>query len=126
MRSPERAALPQFAVYLAGGVLSALVDVGGMQMLLLAGWPTMLAASAAFLAGLLVNFSFHARLTFGKTMNQASFARYLCLVGCNYLVTLACVGATDALWRQPMIGKIASLPVVAVIGFLVGKRWVFR
>lgn len=116
---------PQFAVYLVGGVLSAAVDIGMLKLLLVLGWPVVAATSAAFLAGLLVNFSFHARLTFGK-VGTAVFGRYLCMVALNYALTLACVGIFDALWQQALLGKVLSLPLAAANGFLLGKRWVFR
>lgn len=116
---------PQFAVYLVGGVLSAAVDIGMFKLLLVLDWPTLGATSVAFLAGLLVNFSFHARLTFGK-VGAAVFGRYLCLVALNYALTVACVSAFDLLWQQALLGKVLSLPLAAANGFLLGKRWVFR
>jgi putative flippase GtrA len=117
---------PQFAIYLAGGVLSAVVDIGLLRLLLTMGWATVPATSAAFLAGLIVNFTFHARLTFASAMTASVFLRYLCMVGINYLITLACVWGTDVLWQQPLIGKVLSLPLAACNGFVMGKRWVFR
>jgi putative flippase GtrA len=116
---------PQFAVYLVGGVLSAAVDIGMFKLLLVLGWPTLGATSVAFLAGLLVNFSFHARLTFGK-VGAAVFGRYLCLVALNYALTVACVSVFDLLWQQALLGKVLSLPLAAANGFVLGKRWVFR
>lgn len=116
---------PQFAVYLVGGVLSAVADIGVLKLLLMLGWQTLSATSTAFLAGLLINFSFHARLTFGK-IGAAVFGRYLCLVALNYALTVICVSAFDLLWQQPLLGKVLSLPLAAANGFLLGKRWVFK
>jgi len=45
----------QFGLYLFGGVLSALVDIGLMQVLLRQGVHFAGATTAGFLAGLLVN-----------------------------------------------------------------------
>jgi putative flippase GtrA len=117
---------PQFAVYLAGGVLSALVDIGLLQLLLNAGCSLVTATSTGFLAGLVVNFSFHAKYTFGKVSGGSTLARYLCVVAANYLLTLACVSAADSLLGLAVLGKLASLPLVAVNGFLLGKYWIFR
>ncbi|HEX8601193.1 MAG TPA: GtrA family protein [Pseudoduganella sp.] len=117
---------PQFAVYLTGGVLSALVDIGLLRLLLNQNWDTVPATTVAFLAGLAVNFMFHARFTFNTAMSSSVFMRYLGMVGINYLITLACVTGTDLLWQQPLIGKVLSLPLAAASGFVLGKRWVFR
>jgi putative flippase GtrA len=115
----------QFLVYLGGGVLSALIDIGVMQLLLRNGVALLAATSLGFLAGLLFNYAFHARLTF-KSHSGAAFARYLCVVALNYLLTLAVVGAAAALLGMPLLGKLASLPLVAVNGFLLGKYWIFK
>lgn len=116
----------QFLVYLGGGVLSALADIGLMQLLLGAGLPLVLATSAGFAAGLLVNYAFHARITFGQLAGRASFLRYLCVVAANYLLTLALVGAGQHLLGSPLAGKLLSLPLVALNGFLLGKFWIFK
>lgn len=116
----------QFAVYVTGGVLCALVDIGLMQLLLGTGFHHSAAASAGFAAGLLVNFAFHSGVTFNTSANPASFARYLCLVVLNYGLTLGCVALAQALAGNPLLGKILSLPLVAVNGFLLGKYWIFK
>lgn len=117
---------PQWLLYLVGGVLSAVVDVGLLQLLLSGGCALVLATAGGFLAGLLLNFTFHARYTFGTLYSGATLARYLCVVAGNYLLTLACVGAADTLLHLAVLGKLASLPLVAASGFLLGKHWVFR
>ena len=116
----------QFAVYVTGGVLCALVDIGLMQLLLGAGFHHTAAASAGFAAGLLVNFAFHSGVTFNASANPARFARYLCLVAVNYGLTLGCVALAQALVGNPLLGKLLSLPLVAVNGFLLGKYWIFK
>jgi putative flippase GtrA len=121
-----RAHRRQFSLYLAGGLLCTLVDVGLMQLLLAAGAHYAGATSAGFAAGLLVNFAFHSRVTFAAAATPASFARYLCVVGINYLITLACVALAAALLARPLGGKLASLPLVALNGFVLGKYWIFK
>ena len=116
----------QFAVFVTGGLICALADVGLMQLLLQAGVQATAAASAGFAAGLLVNYAFHSRVTFNAAANPASFARYLCVVGVNYLVTIACVAAASAAFDNPLAGKLLSLPLVAVNGYLLGKYWIFK
>lgn len=124
---PERLAHPrQFAVFVAGGLLCAAVDICLMQLLLRAGAGAATAASAGFGAGLLVNYAFHSQVTFNASAGAAGFARYLCVVGINYLLTLGCVALGVHLIGMPLAGKLVSLPLVAVNGYLLGKHWIFK
>lgn len=116
----------QLLVYLAGGVLSALVDVGLMQLLIYNGVHYVAATTAGFIVGLLFNFAFHANLTFTAPLSAASFVRYLCVVGLNYLFTLGCVSAAVQLGGAAVIGKLVALPLVALVGFILGKHWIFK
>lgn len=117
---------PQFFLFIAGGCLSALIDIGLLQLLIAAGVAPLLAASAGFLAGLAVNFAFHARVTFNTLATPATFTRYLCVVALNYLLTIGLVALLVALGGSPLAGKLASLPVVAVDGYFFGKYWIFK
>lgn len=121
----------QFLVYLAGGVLSALVDIGVMQLLIAGGSAYQLATSLGFASGLLLNFAYHARLTFRASANSSNFARYMCVVAVNYGLTMACVALAVAWITLPvqtsaLIGKIFSLPIIAVNGFVLSKYWIFK
>jgi putative flippase GtrA len=116
----------QFATFIAGGLLCALVDIGVMQLLLRAGAHFTGATTAGFLAGLLVNYAFHSRVTFDAAASTSSFARYLCVVGLNYLLTMGCVSLAVAQAGMPLAGKIVSLPLVSVSGYLLSKFWIFR
>lgn len=116
----------QFLVFLCGGVLSAVIDIGVLQLLINAGHTAALAATVGFASGLLVNYAFHAKVTFQRAAISANALRYACLVGFNYLLTLACVGLAEALGGAAVLGKLASLPLVAVNGFILGKYWIFR
>ena len=116
----------QFATFIAGGLLCALVDIGVMQVLLRAGAHFTGATTAGFLAGLLVNYAFHSRVTFDAAASASSFARYLCVVGLNYLLTMGCVSLAVSLAGLPLAGKIVSLPLVSVSGYLLSKFWIFR
>lgn len=112
--------------YLAGGVLSALVDIGLMQILILTGVGVYLATSLGFAGGLLVNYAFHARVTFKRAASVDSFVRYLCVVAMNYGLTLAFVAMSMSLLGNALAGKLVSLPVIAAIGFVLSKRWIYR
>lgn len=117
---------PQFAVFVLGGLLCAALDVGLMKVLLWRGSSPLLATSGGFLAGLLLNYAFHARVTFSRLASNGSFARFLCVVAINYMITVALVNLALALGFPPLAGKIVSLPVVAVNGFLLSKHWIFK
>lgn len=116
----------QFLLYLAGGLLCALIDVGLMQVLIGRGIDHVAAATAGFAAGLLINYAFHSTLTFQGAPTVFSFTRYLCVVGFNYLLTIGFVSLAVALADSALAGKLLSLPVVALNGFLLGKYWIFR
>lgn len=113
-------------LYLTGGVLSALIDVGLLQLLLLGGAGVTLATTAGFGVSLLFNYAFHARYTFGQRGGAGGFARYLSVVALNYALTLALVQGAVALGLAPIAGKLVALPLVAVVGFIMGKLWIFK
>ena len=116
----------QFLVFVSGGVLCALIDIGLMQWLLLRGCHPVAASSAGFGAGLAVNYAFHAKLTFRTVTGGRSLARYLCVVALNYLLTIALVSLAQWLVGSPLAGKLVSLPAVAVNGYLLSRWWIFR
>ena len=117
---------PQFVVYLAGGVICALIDIGLMQLLIAAHYPPVVGASSGFLAGLLVNYAFHAKVTFKNVTTRVTFIRFICLVAINYFITIAIVAMGVAFWDSALFGKIASLPVVALNGFFLSKYWIYK
>lgn len=113
-------------VYVAGGVTCAVLDIGLMQVLIAQGTNHVMAASAGFILGLVVNYAFHARLTFNAATSLASISRFLSVVVINYLLTIAFVSLSFSLFENALIGKIASLPMIAINGFLLSKYWVFK
>jgi putative flippase GtrA len=118
--------LHQFAFFIGVGAICATIDVGIMHTLLELGNSLWLATSAGFLAGLLLNFIAHARMTFQAQINWRRWWRFLLVVGLNYLMTLACVGLLTYWLDNPMAGKLLSLPLVAVNGFVLSRRWIFK
>lgn len=115
-----------FAVYVAGGVLCACIDIGLMQVLVRSGFTAVASASAGFVAGLLVNYAFHAKVTFDGITSAATFARFMCVVVMNYLITIGLVSIAQHTVGVPIVGKLLSLPVVAINGYLLGKHWIFK
>nr|WP_229224642.1 GtrA family protein [Duganella violaceicalia] len=117
---------PQFLLFVAGGVLCALLDIGVMQLLIGMGTAPLAAATAGFLSGLLVNYAFHAKVTFRQISSGATVARYLCVVALNYLITMALVALALHLAGAALAGKLAALPLVAVNGYFLSKHWIFK
>jgi len=124
MTDPAR--LRQIGVFLIGGVLCAGIDIGLMQLLIMKGAHHWTAASAGFFVGLLVNYAFHSRVTFGQAASKSSFSRFLCVVAMNYMLTIGCVALAVTLLDNPLIGKILSLPLVAANGYLLSRYWIFK
>lgn len=116
----------QIVLYVAVGVASAIVDIGTLRALLLAGNGTTTAVSLAFVAGLVFNYVCQQRLTFRARHSLQSALRFLAVVAVNYGQTLLFVHATLLLGGTVVIGKLLSLPCVALVGFVAGKFWTFR
>ncbi len=116
----------QFLVYLAVGVLCAIVDIGLMQILIGLKVSALISASCGFAAGLMLNFALHSRVTFGVSYAHGQVVRYLMLVLVNYLMTILLVSLTDLWWGHALAGKIISLPLVALNGFVLGRFWIFN
>jgi putative flippase GtrA len=95
-------------------------------VLLRAGVNVPAATTAGFFASLLLNYAFHSRVTFDAAAGATGFVRYLCVVGINYLLTLGCVALGVHLAGMPLAGKLVSLPLVAVSGYLLSKYWIFK
>ena len=117
---------PQLVVYIVGGLVCAAIDVGLMQLLIVNDVNPFLATTAGFLISLIVNFVFHAKVTFKNTASAATFTRYLCVVALNYLITLGIVALSISLLDVALYGKLVSLAIISVNGFLLGKYWIFR
>lgn len=116
----------QFFVYLVVGVLSALVDIGTMQVLLWLGFDYRMAVTLAFAVGLVFNYLCHERVTFRARRSLGTLARFAVLVLVNYGLTLLCVQLSVMYSGNVMPGKLVSLPLVAINGFLWGRYWIFR
>lgn len=116
----------QFLVYIAVGVVSALVDIGTMYLLILQGINNLVSATLGFSLGLLLNFFLHTWITFGMKYSHVALFRYLVVVFINYLLTLMCVSIFQFCFEMPILGKLFSLPLVALNGFWLIKHWVHR
>ncbi|MDY7539960.1 GtrA family protein [Undibacterium sp. RTI2.1] len=116
----------QFLVYLTGGVICAVLDIGIMQGLIWFELNYILATTAGFFLSFLVNYIFHANLTFKSITTPTSFIKFSAVVCINYAITLSFVFIAYTFFNYALVGKIISLPVIAINGFFLGKLWVFK
>jgi putative flippase GtrA len=116
----------QFLIFISGGLLSALIDIGTMAVLLGMSAGSFIATTSGFALGLGVNYIFHANMTFGAKKTIRSVIRYIIIVGLNYGMTLAFVYVAQSLSCSAIVGKLMSLPFVAISGFILSKYWAFK
>lgn len=116
----------QFAVFVFVGLTCAVIDVGLMKLLSQLGMHYMLAATCGFVTGLAANFLLHTRLTFRAAYTHGTLMRFMGVVLVNYLLTLVCVTVFHYWLDGAVLGKVLSLPVVAVNGYLLSKHWVYK
>lgn len=118
--------LRQFIVYIAVGLVSAAIDVGLMQALIFFEINYLIAATFGFFIGFLANFFMHSRITFKENYSHSMFARYIAVVLANYALTLTTIQAFHHWFTMPVLGKIISLPLVAINGFFFSKYWIYK
>lgn len=121
MRPPR-----QFMVFLLVGIVSAILDLGMLLVLIQLGSHPYLAVSIAFLCGLGINLWLHSRLTFQTNLSTQNAFRFLIVVGMNWLIILGVVFIFEQLGHSYLFGKLVSLPLVAIHGFLWSRLWVFK
>lgn len=108
------------------GIISAIMDVGLLLALVQTGLHAYLALTVTFFFGLGINLWLHARLTFQTRLSTQNTVRFLAVIGMNYGLTLGIVFIFEHLGQSYVLGKIISLPVVAIHGFLWSRLWVFK
>lgn len=116
----------QFIIFACIGLLSAAIDIGSMQGLLVAGIHHTAAVSLGFLLSLGVNYLGHTLITFRSPSSLRSIMRFFAVVLMNYLITMTFTSLSFYYFETVMPGKIISLFFVAANGFLLSKYWVFR
>lgn len=122
-----RDTLRQYIVFIIGGALSAVIDIGAMQLLLAWNVNTIIATTVGFFVGVVVNYYYHALYTFQATTNPRAFVRFLTVIGINYSLTIACVYVAVEWSDAPaIVGKLVSLPLISVNGYFLSRYWVFK
>ena len=116
----------QFAIFLLVGLACAFIDIAIMELFRLEGVHYGVAVSAGFGVGVIANYLLHAKFTFKTSSSQVNFLKFACIVMLNYGITLLFVVGSTHFLGSVLTGKIASLPVIAVNGFLLSRYWAFK
>jgi putative flippase GtrA len=116
----------KFSIFIAVGVATALIDIGLMQLLIWFGVYYLVAITLGFFVGLIVNFLLHTHFTFSAEYSHSVLARFATVVLINYCATLLIVHLFQIMLNMPFLGKLVSLPVVAINGFFLSKNWVYK
>lgn len=117
----------QFVIFVVGGGASALVDVIVTWLMLTANTNDALAVTVGFISGVALNFIYHTRVTFSARFTAGSAVRFLIVLLFNYLLTLTIVFLLkNTMGVETLIGKIISLPVIAVSGYIASRFWIFK
>lgn len=120
--------LGRLGPYLGSGVVSLVVDMGGLYVFHeVLGIPVGIAAASSFLMAFVVNFLLNQRVTFqahgGRSGRQ--LARYSLLVGFNLMVTTLAVTGLTELGVYFMVAKAMTVVFVTIYNYIVLDRWVF-
>lgn len=116
----------QFITFLGVGLTCALIDISIMELLRHAGVHDGIAVSIGFATGVVLNYILHARLTFRSSTSKINAAKFAGIVLLNYGITIIFVYLSTYFIGSILIGKIASLPVIAINGFLLSRYWAFK
>lgn len=117
---------PRFMVYVLVGLACAVIDVGLMALLRWAGLHYLMATALGLVVGFSVNFLLHSGITFKATYTHGQLFRFMGVVLMNFLLSMCIVFVFQEWLNAALLGKLLSLPLVAVNGFLLSKHWVFR
>jgi putative flippase GtrA len=117
----------QGLVFVAVGGASALIDAGLFWLLVTLGvWPT-LASVISFLSAFVVNYRGNRDLVFRARASKGALIRYSILVTVNLGMSAGGVAVgTGVLRLDPLVAKLATMVLVALINFFVMRFWVFR
>jgi len=114
--------------YLVVGLTSFAVDAGILITLREgADAPLLLAATVSFWTALLFNFTLNRVWSFsGRDTVKVSFAKYLALVGANYVATLGILAVGTRLGVHYVVVKALATATTVCWNYLAYRYWVFR
>jgi putative flippase GtrA len=126
IRPEHRERLRQPAAFIAVGVTSAVIDGGVFLGLVALGLVPWLASVISFSTAFTVNYLGNRDLTFRAAGTPRAFRRYVILVLVNLALSGLGVWVLVGAGLRPWEAKLAMMIAVALVNFLVLKRWVFR
>jgi putative flippase GtrA len=116
----------QFFIYIAVGVFTAILDVATMQILLLFTENLLFSLTVSYVLAVIFNFTCHLKFTFSFVMTLKVICKYVSIVFLNYFLTVFFMYFFVFMSMGALMGKIFSLPVAAMFGFVLSKKWVFK
>jgi putative flippase GtrA len=121
-----RIGLHQLIRYILVGLITVVVDVGGLYVLVQLGTSVYIAATISFAASLCVNFLLSRIWTFNARLNTPyQIVLYATLVLVNYLFTLAAINVAQHYHIGYLEGKIAAVVITTCWNFLLYKYVIF-
>lgn len=118
-------AFVQFLKYCLVGFLTSIIDIIVFYLLMKFGLETYTSLTIAFLVSLLFNLSGHNYFTFGCAISFKKVQNYLAVVLFNYFTTVFLVFSFQNLNISTFAGKIFSIPICTIFGYILCKRWIF-
>ena len=116
----------QFVIFILVGASSALLDLYLLYALRKINLNINLSITIAYISGALLNYLLHTFLTFKKTTNKKNLSKFITVLLINYSLTLIIIYILLQLNTDLIIAKIISLPVIAVIGFILARNWIYK
>jgi putative flippase GtrA len=108
------------------GGLSAAIDAGVFWLLTSLGmWPA-LATVISFLSAFLVNYPGNAKVVFRARHSSRTLRRYVILVVFNLGLSTGVVELLVLANVIPIVAKLVSIVIVAIVNFTAMRNWVFR
>ncbi|MGP2410212.1 GtrA family protein [Yersinia enterocolitica] len=115
----------QFFIYISIGVISALVDIVMLKISMYYYSGIMESTLIGYISGLIVNYILHSIFTFKTSMAISKILKYLVVVFVNYWITVFIIFISVFYFSDVIYGKIISLPIIAFIGYITSKRWIY-
>jgi len=133
--STSKKELTRFSRFLTVGVIGTSLDFTILTLLKLAGFPTLIANSLSFTAGLVNNFTWNRLWTFGDVRSdwRKQLAQYTLIslfgLALNDLIVLSLENVLGSMLGQPEFGylpaKAIATGVVVFWNYFANRMWTF-
>ena len=122
----SRSRVREILSFLVVGGLSAAIDAGVFLLLTALGVTPVLASAISFMSAFVLNYTGNRRVVFRATNGKGYLWRYVTLVLTNLGLSAGLVALGVAVGLLPVVAKIISLVVIAVVNYVAMRQWVFR